>query len=232
MEQESSEIRIDGIYRPAEAYDLAASRYDGWHWQDFWRQTETPFFDDCVESHDFIVRGRMLDAGCGTGFHLDRYGPLFDEAFGIDPSIGMLDQAALRAGDAHLAVGGLTPLPYASGMFDLVVCARVLSHVPDIVAALSELARVTAPGGLLLISNICEEHPYGLTRLPSDMGDIYADTFKHSRRRILQLITEAGLTVSSTIVISASGPTFFQEERFDERASDPVAWGLAVSVPE
>lgn len=45
----------------------------------------------------------------------------------------------------------LTALPFADDAFDLVVCSHVLEHVPDDRAAMRELARVTAPGGLVLV---------------------------------------------------------------------------------
>ncbi|NTF17328.1 methyltransferase domain-containing protein [Agrobacterium rubi] len=231
MEETASSIAQDAIRPPAEAYDLAASHYDAWHWQEFWRRTETPFFDDCAESHDFEVRTRMLDVGCGTGYYLDRYGLLFRESYGIDPSTGMLSEASVRCDEAHLSVGGLDDLPYSDGAFDLVVCARVLSHVADLTTALNELVRVVAPGGLLLISNIDAGHPYATTRLPADAGDVYACTYKHSRDDVLKMVVDAGFRISSTMVISASGPTSVGHEMFTASLSDPVAWALAATVP-
>jgi SAM-dependent methyltransferase len=43
-------------------------------------------------------------------------------------------------------------LTFADDAFDLVVCNHVLEHVPDDRAALAELARVTAPGGVAVVS--------------------------------------------------------------------------------
>ena len=43
-------------------------------------------------------------------------------------------------------------LGFADDEFDLVVCNHVLEHVPDDGAAVRELARITAPGGVAVIS--------------------------------------------------------------------------------
>jgi 2-polyprenyl-6-hydroxyphenyl methylase / 3-demethylubiquinone-9 3-methyltransferase len=43
--------------------------------------------------------------------------------------------------------GRLERLPFADGSFDAVVAADVLEHLPDLPAAVAELARVLAPGG-------------------------------------------------------------------------------------
>lgn len=44
----------------------------------------------------------------------------------------------------------LTGLPFEDDRFDVVICSHVLEHVPDDSAAMSELHRVTKPGGIVL----------------------------------------------------------------------------------
>jgi SAM-dependent methyltransferase len=46
----------------------------------------------------------------------------------------------------------LQALSFADGAFDLVVCNHVLEHVPDDGAAVAELGRITAPGGVALVT--------------------------------------------------------------------------------
>lgn len=42
-------------------------------------------------------------------------------------------------------------LPFSAGSFDLVTCLGVLHHIPNVSFLLSELARVTRPGGHMLV---------------------------------------------------------------------------------
>ncbi len=47
----------------------------------------------------------------------------------------------------------ITALPFEADAFDLILCSHVLEHVPDDDAAMRELARVLAPGGLAVIQS-------------------------------------------------------------------------------
>src|SRR5690606_15356990 len=96
------------------------------------------------------ARGRrVLEAGCGTGLLLSRIERVASQAVGVDLSRGML----ARARDRGLTVvqGSITALPFADASFDTVCSFKVLAHVPDIDRALAELARVTRPGGHLVL---------------------------------------------------------------------------------
>ena len=76
----------------------------------------------------------------------------------MDFSESILAEARTNIEQRHLAEkitlrqGNLRELPFAEGEFHYVLCWGVLMHVPDIEAAISELARVVAPGGKLIVS--------------------------------------------------------------------------------
>ena len=97
---------------------------------------------------------RILDAGCGTGGFLKEFHAQSAEAqtFGFDLSADGLHFAA-RRGLERLAVANVTSLPFASGTFDVLVCADVLQHLSaaDAKTALSELARLLRRNGVLVV---------------------------------------------------------------------------------
>ncbi len=87
----------------------------------------------------------VLEVGCGTGLVLERIAAFAQTAKGIDLSPGMLAKA--RARNLDVCEGSATALPFPDDTFDVTCSFKVLAHVPDIEAALSEMARVTRPGG-------------------------------------------------------------------------------------
>ena len=96
------------------------------------------------------VRGAdVLEIGCGTGLILDRIESLSKSAVGVDLSVGML-QGAMERG-LNVVQADATALPFASESFDVVYSFKVLAHIEDISLALSEAARVTRPGGHMLL---------------------------------------------------------------------------------
>jgi ubiquinone/menaquinone biosynthesis C-methylase UbiE len=97
---------------------------------------------------------RVLEVGCGTGAVARTLAvlPGVGEVVGLDPSRVFVERARqIAAGVSNLSyvVGGGTSLPFDDGAFDAVVFHTVLSHIPDVGAALAEAARVTAAGGAL-----------------------------------------------------------------------------------
>ena len=92
---------------------------------------------------------RVLELGCGTGLILAQVAEIADKAVGIDLSEGMAQHARERGLDVR--IGSVCDLPFDDDEFDLTYSFKVLAHIPDIDAALREAARVTRPGGHLLL---------------------------------------------------------------------------------
>jgi len=92
--------------------------------------------------------GDVLECGVGTGLLLERFGRFAKTARGIDLSPGMLERARERGLDVREA--SVTAIPFDDASFDVTCSFKVLAHVPEIGRALSEMARVTRPGGVVI----------------------------------------------------------------------------------
>jgi SAM-dependent methyltransferase len=92
---------------------------------------------------------RVLEVGGGTGELAERMQrELGAEVLFLDLSPRMVELAHERGVDAQ--VGDVQALPFEDGVFDTVVAAWMLYHVPDIPRGLAEIARVLRPGGALV----------------------------------------------------------------------------------
>lgn len=102
--------------------------------------------------------GRILDVGVGTGLSLPAYAPR-NVVVGVDLSEPMLRKAVSRVRTlalrhvAVLAVMDAERLALPDESFDAVVAQYVITAVPHPQAALDEFARVTRPGGEIVLVN-------------------------------------------------------------------------------
>jgi SAM-dependent methyltransferase len=95
-----------------------------------------------------------LDAGTGTGALAYALAPHVREVVGVDPNEEYLEAARASAPpNARFARGDAEHLDFGYGAFDLSASHRVLHHVRRPELVVSELARVTRPGGRILIAD-------------------------------------------------------------------------------
>jgi ubiquinone/menaquinone biosynthesis C-methylase UbiE len=97
---------------------------------------------------------RALDAGTGTGALAFALALQVREVVAVDLVPELLAEARKRAGEfpnVTFVEGDVTQLPPDLGEFDLVGSLRTLHHVRRTELAVAELARVTRPGGLVLV---------------------------------------------------------------------------------
>jgi len=94
----------------------------------------------------------VLIDGIGTGLDLPLAATMH-RYVGLDLSEAMLTRARPRAEglNVELVQGDSHRLPFADASFDAVVLHLIVAVVPDPARALAEAARVTRPGGTLLV---------------------------------------------------------------------------------
>jgi dolichol-phosphate mannosyltransferase len=88
---------------------------------------------------------RVLDIGCGSSVIIQS----LNNAVGMDVSMGKL--RFLRRRGIELVRGSAFSLPFTDDAFDCVISSQVIEHIPYDDVLFTEIKRVLAPGGLLII---------------------------------------------------------------------------------
>jgi ubiquinone/menaquinone biosynthesis C-methylase UbiE len=150
---------------------------------------------------------RLLDLGCGQGDDVRELAETVGQAglvVGVDKSEVLIEQARRltppERGWIEFACAEANALPFAEASFDACRANRTIQHVADADVALAELARVTRPGGSVVISEMLNA-----LDLPGDepdpiAGEVLARFWSEEERRgwigflLPPLLQRAGLS--------------------------------------
>jgi demethylmenaquinone methyltransferase/2-methoxy-6-polyprenyl-1,4-benzoquinol methylase len=94
---------------------------------------------------------RVLDLAAGTGTSSEPFAARGSVVVPADFSLGMLRVGKRARPGLPFVAGDAMRLPFADGVFDAVTISFGLRNVSDPDVALAELARVTKPGGRLVV---------------------------------------------------------------------------------
>lgn len=144
-----------------------------------------------------------LDVGCGPGaltaVLVDRYGSARVHA--VDPSPPFRAAVQERLPGVDVREASAANLPWSDDEFDLTVASLVVHFMPDPVAGLAEMRRVTKPGGLVAATVwdlAGQRAPVSLVRLAALDLDPDAPGEEHlpgaQRGQLAHYFVEAGLT--------------------------------------
>jgi len=155
-----------------------------------------------------------LDVGCGAGADLAamaRRMPPGARVSGIDASETMIAEASRRTADlgaqVSLRVGEATDLPYPDKAFDACLADTVLQHVPDPARVVSEMARVTRPGGRV-------------AALEFDLGTTFLD---HPNSQTTQIILDTFTDAAVQGRIGRQVPRLFRLADLADVSATPTA---------
>jgi len=162
-----------------------------------------------------------LDYACGVGVGALALAPSVRFVEAVDDLPDSVDEGRRLAAELGLKTiafhaADLRALPFADGAFSLVVCQDALHRLPDPVAALTEMARVTSPGGRVVIVDAVVDEV-------TDAAFNELVALREPGRRLLSadrltaLVADVGLHVT--------------ERRDERRTVDLDYWLQAAAVP-
>lgn len=169
-----------------------------------------------------------VDVGSGTGEDVLAFATYGARAIGVEPSPGLRAEAARRAVSAAETVGRAAAaeyveggaeavrgvgaaveyvegqaeaLPFEDASVDVLRCERVLQHVDDPAAAVTEMARVLRPGGRIVLIDTdwgtAIIHPADPDVLQRMVGYFRGETANpFSGRRLRELLVGTGLEIT------------------------------------
>lgn len=153
-----------------------------------------------------VAASDVLDVGTGTGRYAIKLARQGARVTAIDRSPEMLARARQAACNEGLSIDFRQValedgLPFAAQRFDLLICALMLCHVPDLVPVLRECARVLQPAGTLLLTDF---HPdsvrYGWRTAFRQPGVRYLlPNMPHTRETYLEALACCGLQLDTAL---------------------------------
>lgn len=164
----------------------------------------------------------VLNAGAGQGSFSLRLARRGFEVTSVDDSPAAVDVLRGRL-PGPIELADVTAMPFADESFDAAVLGEVLEHVPDDAGALSEVARVLRPGGVLAVSVPANPARFG----PSDRWAGHLR--RYSRRMLVDACEGSGFPVRRCVAwgfpVSALYHRHLYERRLDRHgAAPPRLW--------
>jgi len=131
---------------------------------------------DTLQEFSPLIKGRLLDLGCGNKPYFDIYSSLCSESIGCDVPFSLHKDSNVEV----LCFAEDIDKHFHKDTFDSIICTEVLEHTLDDRKVMSNINKVIKTGGVLLISvpftYVLHEEPhdyrrytyYGLSQLLKD----------------------------------------------------------------
>jgi ubiquinone/menaquinone biosynthesis C-methylase UbiE len=149
-----------------ELFDEWPERYEAWFRTpigELVRRVEGATVADLL---DVQAGDHLLDTGCGTGVFTTDFIAAGATVVGLDISRPMLQRAVAKTPPNSFSPiqADMRRLPFADNAFDKTVSITALEFIEDAAAAVSELFRITRPGGCVLVATLNSLSPWAERR--------------------------------------------------------------------
>jgi SAM-dependent methyltransferase len=161
------------------------------------------------------LEGDVVEIGFGSGLNIPFYPDRVARVAAVEPAdVGWkLADKRLRATNIPVERSGLDgqSLPFADNSYDCALSTWTMCTIPDVAAALREIRRVLKPGGTLHFVEHGLAPDEGVRRWQRRLEPIQKRLFGgcHLTRPIVQLLTNAGFTITELDVFYEEGAPKF-----------------------
>ena len=182
------------------------------YYEELWERLPDPVHPPDLKLRlDFLLgearrEDRALDLGCGDGTFTAGLATAVAEVVGVDVAQAALSRAGARHPSLEFRLVPIDgPLPFDDNAFDLVWSSEVIEHVADTARWLSEVRRVLAPRGRLLLTT--PNHARlaiavrGVERYSEPLGD---HLHLYTRRSLTELLHEFGFAPVSVRAVGGA----------------------------
>ena len=139
-----------------------------------------------------MVRGNVLEIGCGWGRGLELLTKAADQYTGVDKNDELIAALSAEYPKATFISAMIPPLStFADNTFDYIVTFQVIEHIQNDDLFIKEAHRVLKPGGKLLLTTV--NKTFSLTRNPWHVREYYADGLRALMNKYFPTVETRGI---------------------------------------
>jgi SAM-dependent methyltransferase len=146
-----------------------------------------------------LIRGDLLEVGCGEGRGIDLMLPHIASYSAIDKIEGAVLDLQKKYPQSKFVSGHLPPLPYPGNSFDTVVSFQVIEHIENDLLFLQEIHRVLRPGGKALITT--PNRPMSLSRNPWHVREYTGEELTVLARSVFSEVVMNGIAGNEKVML-------------------------------
>lgn len=137
-------MAFDEKYFSTHTYaDVSFAKYSMYWWSNR--------FYAILARHHGVRGARLLEIGSGMGHLVGQLEDSF-ETYGMDLNHWAVKESKSVVTETALQTASAEEIPFAGGSFDVVIIKHIVEHLPNPEKAITEIGRVTAPGGTLILA--------------------------------------------------------------------------------